>query len=268
MNPAGLPVACVLTALLAAPLRAQRVASATVPAPVLHALQSRYAASGTVDWARGTDRTFVAKFARNGQTMRGVFSAAGEWLETATAIGAITLPAAVRTAVLGSYRGYQFADVWRVDRSVAPTLLFEVHLERPSDTATVRYLPGGRVVSTTVRRAPPPPPATPIVISGEWRGRGSCVTTGPDCYTDSLLYRFKPAPADSTAFDLQAFTLTQGREMPMASLPCTLDRQNAALYCSTGPGSWRFAARHDSLVGGPVAADGSLLRRVAMRRIP
>jgi hypothetical protein len=58
------------------------------------------------------------------------------------------------------------------------------------------------------------------------------------------------------------------REMPMASLPCTFDRPDAALYCSTGAGTWRFAARHDSLIGGPTGADGALLRRVAVRRVP
>lgn len=268
MSRYALPLASALALLLATPLAAQRIAAGSVPAQVLHGLQARYSASGTVDWARGADRDFVATFVRSGQRMRGVFTAAGAWVETATEIGAITLPAAVRTAVLANYRGYQFTDVWRVERATAPTLLFEIRLDRPSDAVTVRYRADGRAFSTDVKTAPPPPPAPRIVIAGEWRGTSACVNTSPDCHADSVVYRFTPVAVDSVGFDVQAFTIMGDREMPVSSLPCTLDRANAALYCSTGPTSWRFAVRHDSLIGGPTGTDHALLRRVAVRRVP
>jgi hypothetical protein len=258
-------VALPLGLLMAAPLAAQGAQASPAAVQALHA---KYPGVAPVRWKVAGKSGYVAEFTGNGRNIQAMFAAAGTWLESAVEIGAIELPAPVRTAVIRQFAGYQFADTRRVDRATPPLLLYQVRLERPGDIATVRYQADGTIYFRNVSQAQRSAATPMIAIDGTWRGTSTCIAAGTDCRADEVVYRLTAVAGDTTAFDVQMAVITAAREAPMASLPCTLDRSHDALLCTAAHASWRFQVRHDSLIGGLAASDGTLTRRILLKRQP
>jgi hypothetical protein len=241
---------------------AQSVAVAQVPAAVRQSFVAKFPASPAPTWTIAPDQTYVAEFTRMSADVRATFKPSGEWRESATQIGAITLPDAVRSAVTSSYRGYRFVETRRVERAASPPL-FEVRLERSGDSLTVRLESSGKVFSTRSIVAP-----LVVSVAGTWRGTSTCPVGRVDCHGESLVYHITAVATDTSGFDAETNRVVDGREELIARLPCTLDRRRSALYCSLTNGAWEFQVRHDSLIGGFTYKDGTSASRVAVRRVP
>jgi len=187
----------ITTALLvaaSAPIAAQKLAEAAVPAAVRQALTAKFSGTNAHTWTLRSDKSYVADFTRNGASVKASFAATGEWRETSTEIGAITMPEPVRTAVVKSYRGYRFAETRRIDRVAAPVTLYEVRLEKPDETVTVRYDGSGKLLSSGTKAAPV------ISLAGSWRGESICLPGHPACHDEVVVYRITAVPtADSSS---------------------------------------------------------------------
>jgi hypothetical protein len=243
---------------------AQSIAVAQVPAPVRQTFTAKFPAVRTpVAWNVAPDRTYVAKFTRLGADVKATFSPAGEWVESATEVGAITLPDAVRDAVVSGYRGYRFVATRRLDRAAGPAPLFEVRLERSGDFLTVRFESSGKLSSTHLDAVPPA-----ASVAGTWRGASTCPAAAANCHGETVVYHITAAGTDTSAFDAETNRVVDGREELIAKLPCTLDRTRALLFCSLTTGAWEFQVRRDSLIGGFTYKDGSPASRVTVRRVP
>lgn len=259
-------VALLAAIALATPGRAQAIPEPQVPVAVRQSLLARFPRIQTAAWSVTADRSYVAEFQRGAAGMKVTFQPSGEWVESATEIGAITLPQPVQSAVLTSYRGYRFVDVARVDRAGFPTQLFEVHLDKAGETVIVRYQPDGAVQSAKTVMPPPRPVLSPV---GTWRGESVCLPAAlPGCHDETVVYHVTALSTDATGFDIQVNRIVNGHEEDMAKLACTLDRRVDALYCVMSQGKWTFQLRADSLLGQFALEDGRLGRRVAVRRQP
>ncbi len=262
MKRAGIPL--LLTLAAARATQAQSVAMAQVPAPVRQTFAAKFPAVRTpVAWSVASDRTYVAEFTRLGADVKATFRPAGDWVESATEIGAITLPDAVRNAIVSGYRGYRFVETRRLERAAAPAPLFEVLLERSGDFLTLRFESSGKLSSTHLNAAPPA-----ASVAGTWRGASTCPPAAMNCHGENVVYHITAAGTDTSAFDAQTNRVVDGREESIAKLPCTLDRTRALLFCSLTTGAWEFQVRHDSLIGGFTYKDGSQASRVTVRRVP
>ncbi|MES1259618.1 MAG: PepSY-like domain-containing protein [Gemmatimonadota bacterium] len=255
-----LAIVAILLAASSGRIAAQKVADAAVPPTVKQAMTAKFSGTTAPVWTLRSDKSYVAEFRRNGAQVRAAFTASGEWRETSTEIGAITMPEPVRTAVVKTYRGYRFAETRRIDRAGTPATLFEVRLESPGETVTVRFNPNGSVVSSGTKAAPP------ISLAGTWRGTSLCLPGHPACHDEVVIYRVTAAPSDSTGYDVQADKIVDGKNEDMGKLACSFDRHTPALVCAMPQGVWKFLYRNDSLIGGLIATDGSPIRRVAVRR--
>jgi len=244
---------------------AQVVPAANVPGAVRQSLVTRYPGIQTAAWTFKADRTYVAAFSRGGSNVRIIFKPSGEWLETATEIGAISLPEPVRKTIVSGYRGYRFVETRRLERATAPKQLFEVHLEKSGEQLTVQFDASGKRFSS---RSIAPPVQSEVPLTGIWRGASTCLASIPDCHGEPLVYHITAVANDTTGFDLETDRDISGREELIARLPCSFDRRRAALYCSTTQGTWQFALQHDSLVGSYSYKDGTPVSRVVVRRQP
>ena len=130
--------------LCARPIGAQQIANASVPAAVRQGLMSKYPGIEKAAWTlAGAD--YVGVFRTSGAEVSAAFSPAGQWIESATQVGAITLPDTVKKLIIRAYKGYQFTDVRRLDRATKPAILFEVHLDKPGEAVTVVFEPNGSI---------------------------------------------------------------------------------------------------------------------------
>jgi hypothetical protein len=243
---------------------AQAVGVAQVPASVRQAFAAKFPTVHTaVAWKATPYQSWVADFNRMGADVKATFRPTGAWVESATEIGAITLPDVVRNAIVKDYRGYRFVETRRLDRAAPPALLFEIRLDRSGNFLTVRYEPGGRLSSTHLTAAQPV-----VSVAGTWRGESTCPATAINCHGETVVYHISPAGTDTSAFDAQTNRVVDGREESIAKLPCTLDRARALLLCSPTNGAWEFQVRHDSLIGGLTSKDGTPASHVIVHRTP
>lgn len=254
---------------MAPPAGAQSVA----PAVVQQSLRAKYPGVESAKWTQGPDRSFSGTFRLGGANLVAKFTTAGQWIESATEIGAIMMPELVRTALVKGYRGFQVVDARRIDRATPPTPLFELHLARASDKATVQFESSGEVwagrkPARELEPEPAPTPASELTVLGTWRGESTCGTAYTACQADSVIYHFTAVAVDTAGFDVRMNRIVAGEEVPGGWLACTLDRGRAAVICIAQAGIWRFTLRHDSLVGGLALRDGTPVRRVAVHRQP
>jgi hypothetical protein len=104
--------------------------------------------------------------------------------------------------------------------------------------------------------------ASPV---GTWRGTSRCLVRPSACKDEAIVYRIALKGArDSLAIDGRK--VIAGREDEMGVLPCELNAARAFITCAIPTGKWRFAVRHDSLVGQLRLKDGTVFRDVRATR--
>jgi hypothetical protein len=101
------------------------------------------------------------------------------------------------------------------------------------------------------------PDANPL---GTWRGSSVCVARPSACRDELVVYRIALRTRDSLSVD--ARKIVEGREEEMGVLACELNAARAIITCGIPSGKWRFAVRHDSLVGQLRLKDGTWFRDV------
>jgi hypothetical protein len=114
------------------------------------------------------------------------------------------------------------------------------------------------VVPHLVATEPPP--------VGVWRGESVCLARKPICKDEIVVYHFTPTSADSTRLSVRMDKTVNGVDEEMATLDCTYARATAALVCEMAQGVWRFTRTGDRLDGRLVLRDGTVGRRIAVRR--
>jgi hypothetical protein len=100
------------------------------------------------------------------------------------------------------------------------------------------------------------PDANPI---GTWRGKSACVARQSACKDEVVVYRIAlKGRNDSLAIDGRK--VIDAREVEMGVLACQLNAPRAYITCVIPSGTWRFRARHDSLIGQLRLKDGTWFR--------
>ena len=106
------------------------------------------------------------------------------------------------------------------------------------------------------------PDANPV---GTWRGASVCVARPSDCTDEVVVYRIA-LKGSRDSLSVAGRKLVGGREEEMGALACELNAARAIITCGVPGGKWRFAVRHDSLVGQLRLKDGTWFREVRALR--
>jgi hypothetical protein len=142
----------VVMASAATGVAAQQLPPDQVPAVVRSAWAATH--QGAVTWHAAPGRSFDAWFDVRNSATREHYAADGTLLETRVEIGAITMPAAVRAAVVRDLRGVQLDQAWRVALAGGGTL-YQVDGREGKQVVTARFGATGQLVSRTVTPGPP-----------------------------------------------------------------------------------------------------------------
>ena len=106
------------------------------------------------------------------------------------------------------------------------------------------------------------PAANPV---GTWRGRSVCVVRQSACKDETVVFRIaRRGTRDSLAVDGRK--IVGGHEVEMGVLGCQLNASRGYFTCAIPSGTWRFRARHDSLIGQLRERDGTLFRNATAVR--
>lgn len=101
-------------------------------------------------------------------------------------------------------------------------------------------------------------------FAGTWRGDSMCVAKSTACKDESVVYRIDAgAPGHAT---VRADKIVDGKPVNMGTLEFRYDAAQHELICEYPQGVWRLKVDGGNIEGTLVRSDGTLFRRVSLRR--
>lgn len=103
-------------------------------------------------------------------------------------------------------------------------------------------------------------------IAGTWRGQSSCEQKQSACREESVVYRFSPLHDKPGSFSVSADRIVDGKPVNMGTLEFRYVDDQRALVCEYAQGVWRLSVNGEKMQGTLTRPDGSLFRRVILRK--
>lgn len=104
------------------------------------------------------------------------------------------------------------------------------------------------------------PNASPV---GTWKGESLCTVKPNACHDETVVYEIKPSGKQDRLI-CKADKIVDGKRQWMGDLDCTF--ANATLTCEVPKGTWSFTVQDNTMTGTLKLADGTLFRKVNVRR--
>jgi hypothetical protein len=105
------------------------------------------------------------------------------------------------------------------------------------------------------------------VPSGTWRGQSTCLVKPSSCRDEDSVYRIAAVARSETRFTLDANRIQDGREVNMGTSECSYAPATHVLTCPLpNKSTVRFDLTGDALTGTMTLADGTVWRKIALRR--
>ena len=102
---------------------------------------------------------------------------------------------------------------------------------------------------------------------GDWRGISACQVKPSGCHDEDSLYHFKPG-TKSEEFELQADKVVDGKPVTMGKGPCNYNAAGHLVCPVSGSGdTLSFDVRGDEMQGTMRMADGTIWRRISLKRV-
>jgi len=121
-------------------------------------------------------------------------------------------------------------------------------------------------LALTLLLVAPQAPATPPTIAGAWEGSSLCTVPSSPCHDEHVVYHIQAAnDKDPTKFAIDANKIVNGSEESMGTLECSFTTEKKELHCDTA-GDWRFKVNGDTIVGTLTLRDGTLYRKVSLKK--
>ena len=102
-------------------------------------------------------------------------------------------------------------------------------------------------------------------VAGTWEGSSLCTVPDSPCHNEHVVYHIKPDAKEPTRFVIDADKVVDGKEDFMGALQCTFTAEKSELYCDTA-GDWRFTVKGNSMTGTLNLKDGTLYRKVSVKK--
>jgi hypothetical protein len=104
-------------------------------------------------------------------------------------------------------------------------------------------------------------------FSGTWRGNSVCVARNTACHDEAVVYRVQQLPASDNA-SISADKIVNGQAIHMGSLEFHYDQPSQSWVCQYPQGVWRLKVAGAKLNGTLTQPDGTLFRKIALRKDP
>jgi hypothetical protein len=114
---------------------------------------------------------------------------------------------------------------------------------------------------------PPAASAQEVVqIAGVWRGNSVCAVADSPCRNEVNVYRFSEMPGKPNRFSCTGSKIVDGKEIVMGSSEWTYDSSKHLLQTVGAGPVIRLTLDHDSLDGALTQPDGTIYRRIHLKR--
>ncbi len=121
----------------------------TVPEPVQQAFRERFPTVNVAEWKIKSDHNYEAEFTLEETEIAAKFNAAGEWLETETAISPLKVPPAVNEIVAREFKDYKVIETQSIERP--SRALYELHLDNDREIVKVQFSAHGAILNRSVK---------------------------------------------------------------------------------------------------------------------
>ena len=99
-------------------------------------------------------------------------------------------------------------------------------------------------------------------VLGTWQGESLCTVKPSACHDESVVYEISQGKNGGVVW--KADKIVNGERQNMGTLDCTFAA--SVLTCDMGKGVWSLTVRGDAMTGTLKLADGTLFRKVSVRR--
>jgi hypothetical protein len=103
-------------------------------------------------------------------------------------------------------------------------------------------------------------------IAGVWRGQSSCEQKESACREETVVYRLSPLQDKLGSFSVSADKIVDDKAVNMGTLEFRYVEDHHALVCEYAQGVWRLSVDGEKIEGTLTRPDGSLFRRVSLRK--
>ncbi len=107
----------------------------------------------------------------------------------------------------------------------------------------------------------------PKDIAGNWEGTSLCTVPNSPCHDEHVVYRITRDKGTENAYTIAADKIVNGQPDYMGDIHCTYDPPKGYLRC-VKPGVWEFHVAGDTMTGTLKLDDGTLYRKVSVKRKP
>lgn len=102
-------------------------------------------------------------------------------------------------------------------------------------------------------------------VLGTWKGESLCTVKPSACHDESVVYEITPGKNGGVVW--KADKIVNGQQENMGTLDCTFAA--SVLTCDiSGKGVWSLTVRGDAMTGTLKLSDGTLFRKVSVKRMP
>jgi hypothetical protein len=113
--------------------------------------------------------------------------------------------------------------------------------------------------------APQVSPDTPSIV-GDWRGDSICVVRESACHDEDSLYHVTKLESKPGWFSMKLDKIVEGKPVTMGTMDCSYDHAKRALTCEFPKGVMQFSVIGDNMQGTMTLRDGTLWRKLNLRK--
>ena len=138
----------------------------------------------------------------------------------------------------------------------------------PSRTASIVAMAALTILASPygeeARSKPTSPDDSGIV--GDWRGNSVCVVRESACHDEDSLYHVARLPEKPGWFSMKLDKIVDGKPVTMGMQECNYDSTKKSLVCEFPRGVMRFAIQGDKMEGTMTLTDGTLWRKISLKK--
>ena len=105
-------------------------------------------------------------------------------------------------------------------------------------------------------------------LIGDWRGDSICQVRESACHDEDSLYHVSRLPDRPGWFSMKLDKIVEGKPVTMGTMECSYASAKSVLTCEFPRGVMRFVLQSDKLTGTMNLSDGTLWRRLSLKKVP
>lgn len=111
-------------------------------------------------------------------------------------------------------------------------------------------------------------PADDSSLVGDWRGASVCVVRDGACHDEDSLYHVTRLAGRPGWFSMKLDKIVDGKPVTMGTTDCSYDSAKRVLTCEFPRGVFRFSIQASNMTGIMNLTDGTVWRKIALRKVP